>query len=72
MRPDMSDDNSRPNVRIPRRKAAERNGVSVRTLIRWEKDPKLNLPKPFVVNGRVYFDDGELREWEISRNRKAA
>ncbi len=68
----MSDDHSRPKVRIPRRKAAERNGVSVRTIIRWEKDPELKLPKPYVVNGRVYFDDDELREWEISRTRKAA
>lgn len=56
-----------PNARVPKRKVAERNGVSVRTISRWEGDPELNFPRPIIINGRRYYDEAELRAWEQSR-----
>jgi hypothetical protein len=68
----MSDDNSSTKKKIPRRRAAERLGICVRTLMRWERDPKLNLPKPDDVNGRKYFDDEEFSAWQNRRAQKVA
>jgi hypothetical protein len=68
----MSDENQTSTTRITRKKVAKRNDVTVRTVMRWEIDPKLGFPKPFIINGRAYFDDAELRAWEISRDRKVA
>jgi hypothetical protein len=61
-----------PNARVPKRKAAERNGVSVRTISRWENDPELGFPRPIIINKRCYYDEAELRQWERSRERKVA
>jgi hypothetical protein len=47
-------------LRIPRRKTAERYGVSVRSVERWEADPKLGFPKSAIRNGRRYDDVDEL------------
>jgi hypothetical protein len=52
------------NLRIPRRKTAERYGVSVRTIERWERDPELNYPKSTIVNGRRYDDVDGLDAWD--------
>src|SRR3954452_15687934 len=43
--------------------------VSAMTLWRWEHQPALAFPKPVYINGRKYYDLGELEEWE--RNRPA-
>jgi hypothetical protein len=43
-------------LKIPRRKTAERYGVCVRTVKRWESDPNLEFPKSVIVNGRIYDD----------------
>jgi hypothetical protein len=51
-------------LRIPRRKTAERYGVSVRTVERWESDSNLEFPKSIVVRGRRYDDVDQLDEWD--------
>jgi hypothetical protein len=50
--------------KLPRRKTCERYGVSDRTIARWERNPKLNFPKPTVINGRKYDDEDKLSVWE--------
>jgi hypothetical protein len=47
-----------------RRKTAERYGVSVRSIERWEADPELGFPKSRNVNGRNYDDTGALDAWD--------
>jgi DNA-binding XRE family transcriptional regulator len=46
--------------RQPRRETADQIGVCRRTIERWEKDPRLNFPKPLIVNGRKYDDPEEV------------
>jgi hypothetical protein len=53
-------------VWLPRRKTADRYGVSVRTIERWEADPELHFPKSIVVNGRRYDDISELDDWDTT------
>jgi hypothetical protein len=53
-------------VWVPRRKTADRYGVSVRTIERWEADPELHFPKSIIVNGRRYDDVGELDDWDAT------
>jgi hypothetical protein len=49
----------------PRRKTAnERYGRSVRTIERWEANPKLNFPKSRIINGRRYDDTELLDRWD--------
>ena len=44
---------------------AERYGVVSRTIDRWLADPDLGFPKPcIVINGRRYWDLGEIEQWE--------
>jgi transposase len=54
-----------------RREAAERFGVAVRTIVRWEADPKLGFPRPKVVRGRIYFEMAELDAFQ-ARNARTA
>jgi hypothetical protein len=49
---------------IKRRKTAERYDVSVRTIERWEVDPKLNYPKSMIRNGRRYDSEEALDAWD--------
>ena len=49
---------------IKRRKTAERYDVSVRTIERWEADPKLNFPKSMIRNGRRYDSQEKLDDWD--------
>ena len=49
---------------IKRRKTAARYDVAVRTIERWEADPKLNFPKSIIRNGRRYDDDAQLDVWD--------
>lgn len=49
----------------PRRKTAERYGVSVRTVERWEADrDKTGFPTSIVINKRRYDDVAKLDEWD--------
>ncbi len=56
---------------LTRKKILERfGGISVMTLWRWERDEKLEFPKPTEINGRKYYDLAKIEAWE--RNRAAA
>lgn len=41
-----------------------RHGVSSMTTWRRRQDPRLNFPKPVVVNGRNYWWEDEIESWE--------
>jgi hypothetical protein len=56
-----------PNSYQPRKKTAERYGVHVRSIDRWEQNPSMDFPKPLVVNGRKYDNLHELETWERMR-----
>lgn len=47
-----------------RRKTAERYGVSVRSIERWEADQKLSFPPSRLINGRRYDDIEQLDAWD--------
>jgi hypothetical protein len=34
------------------------------TLRRWERDPRLNFPRPLVIRKRKYRDEAELDEFD--------
>jgi len=42
---------------------ADHFGVSTMTITRWKKDPKLNFPKPRVINNREYHNLPLADEW---------
>jgi hypothetical protein len=46
---------------------AARYGVTVRSVDRWEEDPELQFPKPFVINTRRYWNLADLEIWERQR-----
>ncbi len=52
---------------LPRRLVRERYNVSNMTLWRWERDPRLNLPKSLMINGRLYQDESALDAWDQER-----
>jgi len=52
---------------LPRRAVAERYGVNVRTIVRWENDPGLCFPQPIEINKRHYFREAELTTFERTR-----
>jgi hypothetical protein len=49
---------------LKRRDTAQRYGVAVRTIERWEDDPKLKFPKSRIVNGRRYDNALALDDWD--------
>lgn len=42
----------------------ERYGITRRTLGRWMVDDKLGFPKPLDINGRLYFDEAQIGDFE--------
>ena len=52
---------------LPARWVRERYRISGRTLSRWLRAPALSFPTPLVINGRRYFDEASLIEWERTR-----
>jgi len=61
---------SHPNVtgrKLPTRHVCRRYGITDRTVSRWERDPELRFPQPQIVNGRKYYDEDELTEWDHLR-----
>ena len=52
---------------LPARRVLERYSVVDRTLDRWLANPKLDFPRPLIVNSRRYFRMRELEAWERSR-----
>ncbi len=53
----------------------ERYGIHRRTLGYWMARPEMGFPKPIALNGRLYFDEAEIREYErlaaVARGRAA-
>lgn len=54
------------NKWLPTRQVLERYSICDRTLYRWIRDETLSFPRPHVVNGRRYFSETALIEWERS------
>jgi hypothetical protein len=52
---------------LPDRKVAERYGVSVRTLARWDQTPELGFPSPTYIRGRKYRHVERLERFERNR-----
>ena len=52
---------------LPTRHVAKRYSVSSRSIDRWVENPALNFPQPLQINGRNYFNEGELDEFDRRR-----
>jgi hypothetical protein len=58
---------------VTSKKVCERyGGISSMTLWRWERDPRLNFPKPMVVNGRKLYGEPELDEFDAEQRQREA
>ena len=57
---------------IPDRRAAERYGVHIRTLARWDAAANLGFPPPVYLRGRRYRELAALDEWDRENSRQAA
>jgi DNA-binding transcriptional MerR regulator len=58
--------------KLPTRAVRARYGVCDRTIARWERDEALKFPQPTVINGRKYYDENALTEWDRAQVRGAA
>ena len=58
-----------PEVLIPAVRAAERIGITRRSLARWLKIESLNFPEPLTINGRLYIREVEFNSWLADRAR---
>jgi predicted DNA-binding transcriptional regulator AlpA len=65
----MSDVAARTFVTAAR--VRDRYGISDMTLWRWLRDPKLSFPKPITINGRRYWREDVLSQWEGTRELSA-
>jgi hypothetical protein len=75
-RGDTADDDGAP-YRVPGRKLlsrhlCERFCISDRTLDRWQRNPRLGFPLPIVINGRRYWDQAEVDQFDAKRRAKEA
>lgn len=54
---------------VPQSQLAKELGVSRRTIERWvrEENTDVRLPRPHVVNKRIYFDRAAIDEWKQLR-----
>jgi hypothetical protein len=59
-------------VLIAERRAAERYGVSWRTLWRWDERPELEFPPVIKIAGRRFRELAALEAWERERAKRAA
>ena len=48
----------------------DRYKISATSLWRYERDPSLGFPKPFVVKRRKLYDEAAVEEWERKRSGK--
>ncbi len=55
------------SIRHSARRVSDRYGVSLRTLSRWLASDRLHFPQPLVINGRRYWTETDLTEWERAR-----
>jgi hypothetical protein len=52
---------------LTRKKVAARYEKSVKTIERWEQNPRLQFPKPIEVNGHYLHSEPLLIRWERGR-----
>jgi hypothetical protein len=65
-------ENSLPSgPKLPTKLVCKRFNVCDRTIARWQRDPKLGFPSPILINGRKYFDENEIVQWERERASKS-
>jgi hypothetical protein len=62
---------SKPETWLTRRQQAARWGVSVRTVERRGKDPKLGLPSEMEINKRWFRALSEIEAWERAWKERA-
>jgi hypothetical protein len=62
----------RPSSLLPHPAVARHYHKNERTIQRWVESPTLGFPKPIVINGRKYYREYELRDWEIATAAAAA
>jgi hypothetical protein len=53
---------------LPDRKVAQRYGVCLRTLWRWDRNPRLGFPRPVTINKRHYRIEAELDAFDRARS----
>ncbi|WP_256807767.1 AlpA family transcriptional regulator [Bradyrhizobium sp. Bra64] len=58
--------------KLPTKSVCARYGVCDRTIARWERDPDLSFPQPMLLNGRKYYDEAALADWDRAQIRGAA
>jgi hypothetical protein len=49
---------------VPNKDVAARYGVTLRTVDNWLADDKLGFPRPIVINGRKFYPEHELDEFD--------
>jgi hypothetical protein len=52
---------------LSRQEQAERYGTSVKTIDRWGKDPRMNMPREFQFHRIMKRAEDELELWERGR-----
>ena len=56
-----------PRRYLSRSDQAKRYSKSVRTIKRWGKDPDMNMPPEYDLNGHLHRLEHDLELWERSR-----
>jgi hypothetical protein len=56
---------------VPDPQVAQEYGVGLRTLHRWDQDPKLKFPKPIRIKKRKYRRRKQLKSWDSQLADKA-
>jgi hypothetical protein len=56
-----------PDDLIPDGAVAQRYHVHIKTIGRWDADPRLDFPSPIVIHNRKYRRRRELEEFERRR-----
>lgn len=52
---------------LPDARVAQRYGVHITTLFRWDRNRQLSFPKPIRINGRKYRSVEQLDAWDRAR-----
>jgi hypothetical protein len=69
------DDDEPPKLKpglLPDKQVAQRYGVSVRTVERWDREVGLNFPKPTYIRRRRYRNSAALDQWDKDNARRVA
>jgi len=53
--------------------SAETGGKSIMTIWRWQRDPRVNFPKPdVIINGRNYWYRSTIGRWKVEMAAKSS